>query len=156
MAGRPSRARRLDLWMNGEFVGVWSMTRSGHAFAYAPAWLDSPNRRPLSLSLPLLDDRPIQDPAVEHYFENLLPDSPEIRRRIAARFGAASTQVFDLIEKIGRDCVGAAMLLPHGSPPPGVRTIDAQALTEAEIERLLDATLAGPGPGGQDDDGLRI
>lgn len=45
----------------------------------------------------------------------LLPDSTARRIRIASRYGAASDGAFDLLEKIGRDCVGAVQLLPAGS-----------------------------------------
>ena len=40
--------------MNGERVGTWQVRAGrGHELAYSPSWLDSPNARPLSLSLPL-------------------------------------------------------------------------------------------------------
>lgn len=158
MAGRPSRKRTLDVWMNGELVGTWTLAPTGHTFAYAASWFDSPHMRPLSLSLPLSNGTAAFSGAkVENYFDNLLPDSIDIRKRIAAKFGAGSIRAFDVMEKIGRDCVGAVMLLPGGSLPPDVRKIEAQPLTDAAVERLLDATIAAPGPGGaMEDDELRI
>lgn len=59
---------------------------------------------------------------VGYYFDNLLPDSQGIRERIQARFGTRSVGTFDLLEAIGRDCVGAIQLthwktVPlHGAP----------------------------------------
>jgi serine/threonine-protein kinase HipA len=54
---------------------------------------------------------------VAHYFDNLLPDSDGIRERIGRRFRTRSIEAFDLLEAIGRDCVGAVQLLPeHGAP----------------------------------------
>lgn len=158
MAGRPSRTRVLDAWMNGELVGAWALHGQGHSFRYADAWLNSPNARPLSLSLPLTQGTaPFTGERVENFFDNLLPDSLDIRKRVATRFGARSTQAFDLIEKIGRDCVGAVQLMPGGSAPPDVRQISAEPLSEAGIEQLLDDTIAAQGPGGADDqEGLRI
>jgi serine/threonine-protein kinase HipA len=158
MAGRPSGIRTLDAWMNGEFVGSWTVQAQRHHFSYADTWLASPNARPLSLSLPLAQGTtPFSGDRVENYFDNLLPDSLDIRKRVATRFGAFSTRAFDLIEKIGRDCVGAVQLMPGGSTPLDVRQISAEPLTEAGVAKLLDETLATPVPGNLDDsDGLRI
>lgn len=158
MAGRPSKTRTLDVWMNGELVGKWTVAlRSGERFAYEASWLASPHRRPLSLSMPLtVGTTALTGSVVTNYFGNLLPDSVEIRRRVAQKFGAASTAAFDVLEKIGRDCVGAVMLLPDGSQPPEVRRIDAEPITEEQVERLLDATLSPGAPGNPEDDELRI
>jgi serine/threonine-protein kinase HipA len=158
MAGRPSGTRTLDVWMNGELVGRWSYSsRAGHQFSYAESWYASKLARPISLSMPMLTDRSSYSGAVvEHYFDNLLPDSVDIRRRLAAKFAAASTRSFDLIEKIGRDCVGAVMLLPVGTEPPDVKTIQGERLTERQVEQLLDGTVAPPAPGRLEEDGLRI
>jgi serine/threonine-protein kinase HipA len=158
MAGRPSATRALDVWMNGELVGHWSFApRTGHHFVYADSWHTNDLARPLSLSMPMLGSRNgYTGPVVESYFDNLLPDSLDIRRRLAARFAAASTGTFDLIEKIGRDCVGAVMLLPAGAVPPDVKTIQGEPQTERQVERLLDGTVALPAPGRLEEDGLRI
>jgi serine/threonine-protein kinase HipA len=157
MAGRPSRSRALDVWMNGELVGRWTLAGAGHRFSYHAAWLSSPNARPLSLSLPLAQGSDaFSGEPVEHYFDNLLPDSLAIRKRLAGRFGAASTRAFDLIEKIGRDCVGAVMLLPAGADAPAVRTIEAEPLSESQVERLLDAATGGAGLAMDDGEELRI
>lgn len=158
MAGRPSKVRVLDAWMNGELVGAWTIQAQGHHFRYAGTWLTSPSARPLSLSLPLSQGTtPFTGERVEYYFDNLLPDSPDIRKRVAMRFGAVSTRAFDLIEKIGRDCVGAVQLMPGGTAPQDVHQINAIPLSEREVEQLLDDTIAAPGPGSvKDEDGLRI
>ena len=47
---------------------------------------------------------------VERFFENLLPDSKDIRQRLRQRFGALSDKAFDLLAQIGRDCIGAIQL----------------------------------------------
>ncbi len=158
MAGRPSKSQALDVWMNGEKVGTWSVSpRDGHAFAYTEAWLANLRRRPISLSLPLTRETdPFRGELVEAYFDNLLPDSRDIRTRIARRYGVSPTHAFQLLEAIGRDCVGAVQLLPAGSPTPEVRRIEARPLTTAGIVALLDQTLsAAPLPLGEQDE-LRI
>ena len=158
MAGRPSRTRRLNVWMNGELVGQWSIAATGvQQFAYDASWHDSQAARPLSLSLPLsLGTNVVSGHGVAGYFDNLLPDSAAIRTRIASRHGAASDGAFDLLEKIGRDCVGAVQLLPAVSPPPDVRQITSRPLTEADIEAHLEAVVAGVNLGMPPEDALRI
>jgi serine/threonine-protein kinase HipA len=158
MAGRPSTSRNLDVWMNGERVGTWSVSpRQGHAFGYAQEWLTNPRRRPISLSLPLARGTDFfRGEVVEAWFDNLLPDSREIRTRIARRHGVSPAHAFQLLEAIGRDCVGAVQLLPAGSPPPDVRRIAARPLTTAGVVALLERTLTAAPllPGEQD--ALRI
>lgn len=158
MAGRPSKTRRLDVWMNGELVGQWSILATGaQRFAYDATWLDNPAGRPLSLSLPLTKGTRNESGAqVAAYFDNLLPDSLAIRNRIASRYGTASAEAFDLLEKVGRDCVGAVQLLPAGSPAPDVTTVTGRQLTDTDVEALLDATVAGTNLGVPPEDELRI
>lgn len=158
MAGRPSKVQALDVWMNGERVGTWSVApREGHAFAYAEEWLNSPRRRPITLSLPLArGTEVVRGDVVEAYFENLLPNSRDIRNRIARRHGTSATRAFELLEAIGRDCIGAVQLLPAGSPAPDVRRIEARPLATDEIVTLLDQSLSdAPLPPGEEDE-LRI
>ena len=144
--------------MNGELVGTWTFaTAAGHSFNYAPSWLTHPQGRSLSLSLPIAQGTtPFTGPIVEAWFDNLLPDSPGIRKRLASKFGAESTHAFQLLEKIGRDCVGAVQLLPSDSPPPDVRRVDAEPLGEAQIERILDDVVSNRSIGVPIEDELRI
>jgi serine/threonine-protein kinase HipA len=129
----------LDVWMNGEHVGTWFWTRTGtSALTYTVAWTQSPHSRPLSLSLPIsFGEAGLRGPHVENYFDNLLPDSTRIRERLRRRFGTGSTQAADLLAAIGRDCVGAVQLLPAGSAPPQVDSIDSKPLKDGQIETLL-------------------
>ena len=156
--GRPPKSRQLNVWMNGELVGFWSIAASGrHEFRYADRWLGAPQARPLSLSLPLQPpDRPFRGALVEAFFENLLPDSPEIRRRVQARFGTATTAAFDLLAEIGRDCVGAVQLLPPDRQPEGVHRIDAIPLNEAAVADAIRAAVSVRALGQRDRDDFRI
>src|SRR3954466_3219519 len=152
MAGRPSHRHTLAVWMNGERVGEWqSSPNGGHAFRYDERWLTSPLRRPLSLSLPLEKGiERLTGPRVESFFDNLLPDSLAIRKRLSHKFGSG-TRAMDLLEQIGRDCVGAVQLLPPNAEPPNVRRIEAEPLTDAQVEQVLDQTIAEPAPGNMED-----
>ena len=134
---RPRSRIPLNISINGEKVGSLSFSATGRMqLVYDPSWLASENSRPLSLSLPL-GQHPLAGTAVEYFFDNLLPDNDAIRRRIQARFGAASDRCFDLLWHIGRDCVGALQLLPETEEPHGVMDISAEPLTDAEIAETL-------------------
>jgi serine/threonine-protein kinase HipA len=147
----------LTVWMNGEHVGEWTTLRTGTpVFRYEASWVQSPSARALSLSLPITADRELRGEAVDHYFDNLLPDSSEIRRRIRTRFQTRSADAFDLLSAIGRDCVGAVQLLPPDQTPKGWNRIAAEPLTEAGVEATLrEITVATP-LGAEEQDEFRI
>jgi len=151
---RRSHTRALGLWMNGARVGTWELLpHQGDVLKYEDTWVSAPEGRPLSLSLPFTPgNSPHKGDIVRAYFENLLPDSRDIRERIARRFKAGSTDAFDLLAQIGRDCAGALQMLPAGAVPARVDTIDAEPLSEAEIARILRETVAPPPLGGATDD----
>ncbi len=134
---RPRKIVPLSIYINGEIVGTLSFTTSKQMqVTYDPRWLHSENCRPLSLSLPLTEQT-LSGQAVESFFDNLLPDNNEIRRRIQTRFGAASDRCFDLLWHIGRDCIGAVQLIPETEACPDVTRITATPLTNAEIAATL-------------------
>ena len=153
--GRRSHTRALNVWMNGILVGEWRVLRNGvMEFQYVETWLnDRVARRPLSLSLPLpMEDTPLRGPAVANYFDNLLPDSEAIRRRLQSRFHTESQDAFDLLAAIGRDCVGAVQLLPLGEEPAAVTKTQVVPLNDDEVERKLVQAVTQMGFAGQDDD----
>jgi len=156
--GRLSKSRALSVWMNGERVGEWRLpTGGGQELIYAESWLASTASRPISLSFPL---RPSQEPyrtGVEAFFENLLPDNRQIRERIQRRFRTNSADAFDLLQEIGRDCVGALQLLPEDDEPQEIRRITAERLTADGVSQVLAASLGpGFGPEEKTDDAFRI
>src|SRR5579862_2125653 len=143
--------------MNGERVGEWGNSRHGASFfKYDAAWVGSRYARPLSLSLPFTANLEIRGQQVDDYFDNLLPDNPSIRSRIRARFRTASTEAFDLLTAIGRDCVGAVQLLPPGEEPIGWDRIDAVRLSERDVEEMLAQVTAATPLTLADEDEFRI
>ncbi len=93
---------------------------------------------------------------VEHYFDNLLPDNPAIRRRIRARFQTPSSDAFDLLSAVGRDCAGAVQLMPPDEEPKGWDRIEAVSLTDQDVERTLRAVTAPTSLGRDEDSEFRI
>ena len=82
----------LNVYMNDYLVGVFTKTATGaHLFQYDPEWLDLAGSRPISLSLPLRHHA-YKGAEVYNFFDNLLPDNPEVRRRIVTRHAAESGQ----------------------------------------------------------------
>lgn len=155
--GRRSRKTVLHIWMNGEQVGNWRINpRGDHEFEYAETWFSSEAVRPVSLSMPLRPPtQPYRGQLVRDFFDNLLPDNDDIRRRIQARFGAPSIDAFDLLAQVGRDCVGAIQLLPEGTTPVDIKRIEGVTLDDTKIEEALAGVLAPP-MGQRLDDDFRI
>ncbi|MFT4067230.1 type II toxin-antitoxin system HipA family toxin [Paraburkholderia sp.] len=149
---RTTSSRALSVWANGERVGVWRLpSRGPMTFTYDLSWIASPAGRPLSLSLPFTPGNlPHRGPRVLNYFDNLLPDSDIIRKRIAQRYQTETLDTFDLLRAIGRDCVGAVQLLAEDDVPAGVDRIEGTPLSDDEIEVLLAQTVGGPALGAPD------
>lgn len=155
---RRSKSRQsLNLWMNGQLAGTWHVRKNKpQQFQYAENWLSSKQGRMLSLSMPFQPgNKPFEGDVVENFFDNLLPDSKEIRRRIQQSYGTSGTSPFDLLAEIGRDCVGAIQLLPEDDEPVGWNRIEARPLTELEVERHLNAAVVTLLPG-EDREEFRI
>ncbi|MBI2724813.1 MAG: type II toxin-antitoxin system HipA family toxin [Polaromonas sp.] len=148
----------LAVWSNGERVGTWYLSDGEHRFQYQADWLQSAAGRPVSLSMPFVPGNlPHRGQVVHNYFDNLLPDSDAIRRRLRDKFATGSTAAFDLLSAIGRDCVGAVQLLAPGIAPEGFDRIDAVPLDEVGVEQAINnAVTAGRVLGFQDEDDFRI
>src|SRR5215469_5064082 len=100
MARTPSRPPVM-VYLNGRRIGRLRRESSGAIdFTYDPAWLEWDNAIPVSLSLPLREDRYTGDPVIA-VFENLLPDNDDIRRRLAERARADGSDAYSLLAAIG-------------------------------------------------------
>ena len=154
----PRHPHPLVVWINGQTVGQWAVREGEHRFEYAEEWTSSPAARRLSLSLPMTPgNAPQRGPVVQNYFDNLLPDSNAIRTRLQGKFATPSTDAFDLLTAIGRECVGAVQLLPPGVLPTGFDRIEAEALDDSGVERAINASLStGRVLGQRDDEDFRI
>ena len=127
----------LNVFLNGRHVGCLERASSGAiSFAYEASWLDWEHTMPVSLSLPLREDRYVGDPVIA-VFDNLLPDNEPIRRRVAERTGAGGTDAYNLLSTIGRDCVGALQFLPDGAESGAPIAPEGTVLSEQNIENLL-------------------
>lgn len=142
--GRRSARTPLNIFLNDRHVGV--LVRASSAaieFTYDEAWLAWEHAMPVSQSLPLSTRRYVGAPVLA-VFENLLPDSDQIRRRLAERVGARGTDAFSLLERVGNDCVGALQFLPEGEQPSSIRALEGAPLDERDIEALLANLFRAP------------
>lgn len=129
-------ARLLKVLMNGVHIGqLEKTTKNGLTFIYDESWLNTPGARPISLSLPLVNQIYSGD-VVYNFFDNLLPDNSQIRARIQAKFNITTNQPFDLLASIGKDCVGAIQLV-EGEKSTFKKIISSEQLKEKEIATIL-------------------
>src|ERR1043166_2768597 len=104
MVNIKTQQRILHVLMNGILIGKLEKTiKGGLTFSYDQTWLDTPGSRPISLSLPLTSQTFAGD-LVHNFFDNLLPDNPQIRARIQTKFHIATNQPFDLLASRQRLC----------------------------------------------------
>ena len=154
MARRPSYAP-LNIFLNSRHVGVLRKEPSGAIdFTYDNSWLSWEHAMPVSLSLPLREDRYI-GAAVSAVFDNLLPDNEAIRSKVAAKVGAAGIDAYSLLAALGRDCVGAMQFLLDGTTPEPAGNIEGKAVSDADITAIL-SNLASAPLGLSEDDDFRI
>ena len=145
----------LTVLLNGRLVGVIQMASSGAiSFQYDTSWLGWQHALPISRSLPLTEQAHKGAPVIA-YLENLLPDNQAIRERVAAKVHASSTDAYHMLEKIGRDCVGALQFIVDydGSAPTGA--LEGDPLTDRQISDMLKNLASAP-LGIEEDDDFRI
>lgn len=149
MARRPTHVP-LNVYLNGRLVGRLRRESSGATdFVYAKGWLGWDNAIPVSMSLPLREDRYIGDPVLA-VFENLLPDNDDIRRRLAERAKAEGSDAYSLLAAVGRDCIGALQFLPDGVAVGQTGVIDARPASDEEIAEIVSDLARSPLGVGED------
>jgi serine/threonine-protein kinase HipA len=145
----------LSVYLNARLVGRLRRRASGAIdFQYDESWLNWEHALPISVSLPLREDRYTGDPVIA-VLDNLLPDNEPIRRRVAERVKAEGYDAFSLLARIGRDCVGALQFLPEGQDPGPAGTVEGRAVQEGDIAKKL-RNLAMTPLGVDEDEEFRI
>ena len=134
----------LNVFLNGRLVGRVTKAPSGSVdFRYDASWLNWEHAFPVSLSLPIREDRYIGETVIA-VFDNLLPDSDEIRRRVAEHTAADGTDPFSLLSAIGRDCVGALQFLPEGTDSGVAGAVAGDAIDDEGIAELVGGLRQAP------------
>lgn len=141
---RPRTRIPLNVYLNSRLVGRLRHYSSGAIdFQYDKSWLAWEHALPVSISLPLREDRYTGEPVIA-VFENLLPDSPQIRRRVAERVHADGFDAYHLLKKVGRDCAGALQFLPDGEKPGPAGAVKGRAVDDEYIARKISDLAAAP------------
>ena len=135
----------LRVLLNNRLVGQLLKEPGGAIeFRYDASWLEWEQALPVSISLPLREDAYKGEPVVA-VFENLLPDSEKLRRRVAEKVGAVGTDAYSLLSQIGRDCVGALQFIPDDMDIAGDTTrIEGEVIGDGDIEKLLKNLAQAP------------
>lgn len=135
-------SKALFVFMNGRLIGKLEKSNAGLIFAYDSEWLNTPRARPISLSMPLLP-QPFVGDVVYNFFDNLLPDNPQLRKQIQAFFQISTDHPFDLLANIGKDCVGAIQICNTKISNKN-RRLRYHTLNEKEIASILRKTQTFP------------
>lgn len=134
---RKRRYTPLHVYLNTRLVGLLEREYSGAVrFSYDNDWLAWEHALPVSISMPLREDRFTGAPVMA-VFDNLLPDHESIRSRVAERVGADGIDAFSLLSIIGRDCIGALQFLPEGEIPQPADKLTGEKLSPEDIARIL-------------------
>lgn len=135
----------LRVLLNNRLVGRLRKEPGGAiSFRYDESWLSWSNTFPISMSLPLREDG-FKGDRVVAVFENLLPDSEELRRRVAEKVGAKGVDAYSLLFQIGRDCVGALQFLPDDDDAVyDTSGIKGELIDDEGIEKLLKTLARAP------------
>lgn len=145
----------LVVWWDGHRVGDLALNAHGEpAFTYASTWLNAPNAKPVSASLPLQAE-PFDRRATLPFFEGLLPEATQ-RQAVAAALGISARNEFCLLEAIGGEVAGAIEVWPAGVEPASMdAAAPARALSDAELLALIDRLPVTPMLAGGES-GLRL
>lgn len=139
-----ARYEPLNVFLNSRLVGQLRRETSGaFSFRYDRSWLEWDFVLPVSLSLPLREQAYSGAPVIS-VFDNLLPDSDDLRRRIAAYARAEGTDAYSLLSAIGRDCVGALQFLPSDLEPGPAGAVAGDPVSDREIALILDNLAIAP------------
>jgi len=139
--GRRKHENTLYCHMNDQFVGTLTSRLNNLSFRYSDSWLQSKFARAISISIPLTEQE-YSGEALNAYFDNLLPDSPDVRKTIVDRLGAKSTKPFDLLQTVGKDCIGALTFAASPEPEP-VPDVEIIPLNEEQIGQLIADSRTG-------------
>lgn len=152
--GRARTAKKLKIYLNKFLVGYLKKASSGAiSFQYDTDWIAT--NFAISNSLPI-DESEYKGEIVSRFFDNLLPDNDEIKKIVAKKFGAESIRSFDLLNVIGRDCVGALTFIPENEESPETgQEIKFKEITEATIANRI-RELGSRSPMGMDTGDFRL
>src|SRR5580693_20549 len=136
--------RDLNVWLGGRVVADLTVNRRQVAqLRYRDDYVAERGEGALGLSVPLpVSSRRFRGDLVDRWMESLLPEG-EARTILEQYFSIRRGDGFALLAALGRDCAGAAAILPPGEDLAGdVSTL--QPLTPTEVEEAVAALRQHP------------
>ncbi|MDP9135503.1 MAG: type II toxin-antitoxin system HipA family toxin, partial [Actinomycetota bacterium] len=133
----------LDVHLRDRAIGTLVERERGHEYTFeydAEIAAAAPDEPLLSVSLPCRA-QPFEPDAARPFFEGLLPEG-EIRERIARDIKVSSSNSFELLAKLGRDCAGAVVVLPPGERVDTSGQIEW--FTQHELTELIEQLPTNP------------
>jgi serine/threonine-protein kinase HipA len=130
--------KKLYAFYESKKVGVLTKDdEEVYSFEYEKSWREAPNAFPISLSMPLSEEK-FGNKITLSFFENLLPEG-DVRKELEAAHKI--TGVFDFLAEFGRDCAGAITLADQPdykapSGPPELAPVDMKKIHQAIEENL--------------------
>ena len=101
--------RRGVVQLDGRRVGALEERETGTRFTYDAAWLATPGRLPISLTLPLRPE-PFDHRGLHPFFENLLPEG-WLLELSTAKLKISRDDAFGLLLATCGDCIGAVEII---------------------------------------------
>ena len=106
---------RLRVWAQDKPMGWFGHAHAAYFFEYDPTWLADPEAHVLAPQFPLVPTR-FWDTSVRHFFFNLIPEGTAYQD-ILNDLKDPGASGFDLIGRLGEECLGVLAILPEGKAP---------------------------------------
>ena len=103
--------RRALVRLDRKDAGVIIEDEDGFSFQYLESWLQSPERVPISLTMPLRPE-PYRTRYLHPFFQNLLPEG-WLLELSTSKLKISKDDPFGLLMATCADCIGAAEIVPY-------------------------------------------
>ena len=114
--------------MGGKPVVVGQISEAG--FSYDSAYLNNPDAKPISVSLPL-QKVPFSPQRTKNFFDGLLPEG-FTRRTVAQWMHVPEDDYLSILAGLGRECLGALRIVDENDTTPA----QYQKLSLAQVQAL--------------------
>ncbi|PLS25782.1 type II toxin-antitoxin system HipA family toxin [Bifidobacterium imperatoris] len=143
------KPKELLVYVEDQYCGVLREDNRGkHSFEYDISVANPPQ---ISLSMPVRSE-PWTGIAVEAYIDGILPDSRDMRQRIANLYGVNANNPFALLTAVGLDCAGGIQFVLPENAENFRQESQLRPIDDKHIAERLRAISAARGPSWQIDD----
>ena len=104
-------ARRAFVYYQNELAGYLSETDEGYQYEYDGAYLNTPNPKPVSLTLPISSTN-YQSKVLFSFFDGLIPEG-WLLNEAQKYWKLKGNDRFELLLTLCRDAIGAVSIVPE-------------------------------------------